>query len=305
MFHILADSGSTKTDWVLLRPRAIPRRFRSRGLNPSLMSGAQIREVLQAEVLPQLHEFSRLFSPHSSSSLHVDTGSSPLADSTLRFYGAGCRPEQIERMSRTLCDVLGVTHATVASDLLGAARALCDRSEGIVCILGTGSGSALYDGARFVQSTPSLGYILGDEGSGASLGKHLLADILKGLFPESLRRHFEAQYEVDIPEVIQRVYREPSPNRYLAQFTHFLSAHRDEPSVRELLLTEFRAFFARNIRTYRRDELEVNFVGSIAAVFESELRTAAAAEHFRVGRILKAPLDMITPSESSWARFFD
>ncbi|MBF1071150.1 MAG: hypothetical protein HXL30_07475, partial [Prevotellaceae bacterium] len=163
MFHILADSGSTKTDWVLLRPRAIPRRFRSRGLNPSLMSGAQIREVLQAEVLPQLHEFSRLFSTHPSSSLHVATGSSPLADSTLRFYGAGCRPEQIERMSRTLCDVLGVTHATVASDLLGAARALCDRSEGIVCILGTGSGSALYDGARFVQSTPSLGYILGDE----------------------------------------------------------------------------------------------------------------------------------------------
>ena len=135
------------------------------------------------------------------------------------------------------------------------------------------------------------------------MGPH--SDILKGLFPESLRRHFEAQYEVDIPEVIQRVYREPSPNRYLAQFTHFLSAHRDEPSVRELLLTEFRAFFARNIRTYRRDELEVNFVGSIAAVFEAELRTAAAAEHFRVGRILKAPLDMITPSESSWARFFD
>ena len=303
MFQILADSGSTKTDWILLRPHTVPRRFKSRGLNPSLMSGAQIREVLQAEVLPQLHEFARLF---DRDFLPVADASqaSILPGTTLQFYGAGCRPEQIDRMSRTLRDVLGVERTHVASDLLGAARALCDRSEGIVCILGTGSGSALYDGTRFVQSTPSLGYILGDEGSGGSLGKHLLADMLKGLFPPALRQLFEAQYEVDLPEVIQRVYREPSPNRYLAQFTHFLSAHRDESSVQELISKEFRAFFARNIRAYNRHELDIHFVGSIASVFETELRAAAAAENFRVGRILKAPLDMVTAAESSWARFF-
>ena len=156
-----------------------------------------------------------------------------------------------------------------------------------------------------MQSTPSLGYILGDEGSGSSLGKHLLADMLKGLFPPALRQLFESQYEVDLPEVIQRVYREPSPNRYLAQFTHFLSSHRDEPSVQELLASEFRSFFARNIRAYDRRELDIHFVGSIASVFETELRAAAAAENFRVGRILKAPLDMVTAAESSWARFFD
>lgn len=304
MFQILADSGSTKTDWILLRHRAVPRRFKSRGLNPSLMSGAQIREVLQAEVLPQLHEFARLFDtgfiPNTD-----ENASTMLPASTLQFYGAGCRPEQIDRMSRTLRDVLGVERANVASDLLGAARALCDRSEGIVCILGTGSGSALYDGTRFVQSTPSLGYILGDEGSGGSLGKHLLADMLKGLFPPALRQLFESQYEVDLPEVIQRVYREPSPNRYLAQFTHFLSSHRDEPTVQKLIATEFRSFFARNIRAYDRRELDIHFVGSIASVFETELRAAAAAENFRVGRILKAPLDMVTAAESSWARFFD
>lgn len=303
MLQILADSGSTKTDWLLLRSGAMPRRFQSRGLNPSLMSGAQICEILQAEVLPQLDEYTRLFI-HPSEHASLPPRSRDAPESTLQFYGAGCRPEQIARMSRLLRDVLSVKRADVASDLFGAARALCDRSEGVVCILGTGSGSALYDGQRFVRSTPSLGYILGDEGSGASLGKHLLADMLKGLFSPRLTAAFAENYETDIAEIIRRVYREASPNRYLAQFTHFLSQHSEETEVQKLLSHEFRAFFARNIRAYARPDLPVNFVGSIAAVFESELRAAAAAEGFAIGRVIRAPLDVVNGSEQSWVRFF-
>lgn len=280
MTIIIADSGSTKTDWIILSPLAAPCRFTTLGLNPCLMDDEAIANILKPA-----------FEGHQAD---VD------GDVTLHFYGAGCRPDQCARMAALIAAAFhlpDVSQVHVASDLLGAAHALCGDTPGIVAILGTGSGSALYDGHTFQQQTPSLGFILGDEGSGAVLGRRLVSDLYKGALPHHLLAAFEAELSVNITDIIQHVYALPAPNRYLAHFAPFLSAHVDEPAIHALLLDEFRRFFLRNIRPYARPELPVHFVGSIAAVFEPLLREAAATAcpdiRFTVGRILPSPIQSL------------
>lgn len=290
MFQLLADSGSTKTDWAFIAPHAQPQRFKTSGMNPCLMDDATLVTLLQTEVWPNLQRVIESFFLLNALSTSLLANNKEIVDE-IRFYGAGCRPEQEERMQRLLAEHLRAKSVHVASDLLGAAHALCGSSEGIVCILGTGSGSALYNGDRFVQSTPSLGYILGDEGSGASLGKHLLADVLKQQLPKHLCQAFLSVYQIDVATAIQRIYREPAPNRYMASFTHFLLEYRAEEAIQSFLKREFRQFFYRNIRPYHRSDLKVNFVGSIAAVFKDELMAAAKAEGFEVGKVIASPID--------------
>lgn len=271
---LVADSGSTKTDWLLhdtTSNTTLP--FQSSGLNPCLMSDEEIERKLSREVRP-----------------HVQVAD-PI--DALFFYGAGCRPDQTARMSTMLAEELGATVKVVASDLLGAARALCGDDAGIVAILGTGSGSAVFNGEIFTQQTPSLGYILGDEGSGAVLGRRLMADILKRQLPEHIILDFENSYDVSVEEVISRVYREASPNRYLASYVPFLEAHIHEESISQLVVNEFRRFFIRNILRYQQPELPVNFVGSIAHLYATQLRQAADSCHCKVGKILRTPAEAI------------
>ena len=277
MTQIIADSGSTKTDWLIIDQDRADKRFQTAGMNPSTMTDEAIAHLLQTEVAPELNNWRA-----------TSTAGGEMA---LTFYGAGCRPEQIDRMAGLLCQHLGCASASVHSDLLGAARALCGTAPGIVCILGTGSGSAVYDGEKFVQSTPSLGYILGDEGSGASLGKHFLANLLKGLLPPHIVAEFQQQYALDVAQVIQKTYREPAPNRFLAQFTRFVAQHRDDPAVHALIVDEFRQFFERNILNYHRPDWPINLVGSIAYHFRDELQKAAQALGLRIGKIVQSPLD--------------
>lgn len=301
MFQLIADSGSTKTDWAFCAPNYPTQRFKTSGMNPSLMDDETIVHLLRTEVIPELHRLVEEHLPQSLETSLLLASHKKLIDK-IRFYGAGCRPEQEVRMSRLLGKWLRAHSVSVASDLLGAAHALCGTQEGIVCILGTGSGSALYNGARFVQSTPSLGYILGDEGSGASLGKHLIADVFKQQLPKHICEAFVETYQIDIASAIQHIYREEKPNRYMASFTHFLTANLEDKSIQDFLVREFRMFFCRNIKPYKRADLKVSFVGSIADVFKSELSIAAELEGFQVGKIIASPLDAIltqpiTPSE--------
>ena len=283
MVVLFADSGSTKTEWALSptvsSAATSPLRFTTSGLNPCLMSDEDLQQALCSEVLPNL------------SGLSVDV---------VRFYGAGCRAVHVERMERMLADVLGVGRVVVASDLLGAAHALCGRSAGIVAILGTGSGSALYDGERFVEQTPSMGYILGDEGSGAVLGRNLLSDIFKQQLPPHIIVAFHARYGLTLDDVIAHVYRQPAPNRYLASFSYFLSSYRHDAAIHEFLVRHFRRFFSRNVLPYHSPLLPVHFVGSLAAVFSDELHLAAEAEGCRVGRILPSPIDGLLANRSMW-----
>lgn len=209
----------------------------------------------------------------------------------VRFYGAGCRGEQCNRLARLLGQAIGTTNVEVESDLLGAARSLCGNETGWVCILGTGSNSCLYDGRKIVSNVPPLGYVLGDEGSGASLGKRLVADAMKGLLPADLQQAFEAECRTTLDELLRRVYREAAPNRYLAGFAPFLHHHRKHPAVASMLHEEFTRFFRRNLRSKAGGCHTVHFVGSIACFFAEEVGRAAAAEGFATGRILRSPID--------------
>lgn len=267
---LIADSGSTKTEWMGQDGQNnTTLHFTTSGLNPCLMDDEAIANALAEEVVPQLPE-----------ELRFDA---------IYFYGAGCRPDQCERMARLLQIAIPAEKAEVASDLLGAARALCGDDEGIVVILGTGSGSAVYDGKKFTQQTPSLGFILGDEGSGASLGRRLLGDVFKGQMNAAITEAFRTECGTTIEEAIRRVYREPAPNRYLAQFTHFLADHRTDENVHALLVSEFQRFFSRNCEAYHRKDLAVNFVGSLAHVFNEEITEAADSLGFKMGAVLPSP----------------
>ena len=273
---LIADSGSTKTDWVLTDGTGMVAQFQTQGINPFHQTEDDIRHILQEELLPQM-------TPYAS---RLASGL------TVHFYGSGVRPELEPLMERLLKSTL--PHATVVGahgDLLAAARAVCGDGEGIACILGTGANSCLYDGCHIVSNTPPLGYVLGDEGSGAVLGISFLNALYKGFLPTSLVSAFESEFQMTMADVVARVYRQPMANRFLASLSPFISRHLDEPGVNELVVDNFRHFFRRNLVQYGRTDLPVGFVGSIASYYEPQLRQAAEAEGFVVGKIVKSPME--------------
>ena len=279
---LIADSGSTKTDWIL-RGETATRQFHTQGINPIHQSDGQILDILRDELLPQL----------------------PLNQiSAVEFYGSGVRPDQEERMERLLREAFSSLNSIVPlhsplsplsieahSDLLGAARALCGKSEGLACILGTGANSCLYDGEKIVANTPPLGYILGDEGSGAVLGRLFLNALYKGHLSTDTKIDFEAAMQMSLSDVIERVYRQPLPNRWLASLSPFIHSRLDDPDVESLVIDNFSAFIARNIEPYRRRDLPLQAVGSIAFFYKDQLCKAAKKAGYAVGKILRSPLE--------------
>lgn len=267
---LIADSGSTKTDWMLQQNNQTVAHFATQGINPFMLGQIEIENILRTELLTAI-DFKQ--------------------PTEVRFYGAGCRGEQCQVVAAALRAVLpGVQQVKVGSDLLGAACALFGTNDGVACILGTGSNSGLFVGGELVQNVSPLGYILGDEGSGAVLGRRLVGDVLKHQLPNELCDAFEATYHLSGDAIIQRVYKQPFANRFLASFAPFLSAHRAHPAIQALLIDEFKRFFVRNVATYQRPDLKVSFVGSIAYYFQAELQAAAQATGFKIGRIIKNPL---------------
>ena len=177
------------------------------------------------------------------------------------------------------------------SDLLGAARALCGHNYGIASILGTGANSCLYDGERIIQNTPALGYILGDEGSGAVLGRRFLNALYKGVLSKEIQNSFETSMGLTMASVIDRVYRQPLANRFLASLSEFIHSHLNDEAVREIVIQNFDDFFQKNIVPYNRRDLPVSFVGSIAWHYQSELQESASRQGFTLGTILKSPIE--------------
>ena len=272
---LIADSGSTKTDWCLCHEGNIVSAIQTQGINPYHQSEEAIEMVLREELLPQL---TTLCTEHTT----LD----------ITFYGSGCANATASgRIKEAIHKVLGTPNATIHSDLLGAARALCGHDEGIACVLGTGSNSCLYDGKEIVANTPPLGYILGDEGSSAVLGRRLVGDCLKNQLPEAIRDEFLAEYSLTQEIILERVYRQPLANRFLASLTPFLSKHREVPEVHKLLIESFTDFFVRNVKQYRRPWLPIHFVGSIANAFSSELREAAESLGMELGNIMQSPME--------------
>lgn len=269
-YTLMADSGSTKTNWVLFSGDQLPvERLSTSGINPFYQNQEAIVSILEGLDLQ---------------------GKVPRK---IFFYGAGCVGEaQLKSVEGALDHLFPVAKIEVASDLLAAARSLCGHQSGIAAILGTGSNSCYYDGRGILENVSPLGFILGDEGSGAVLGRKLVGDVLKKQLPEAVCTAFHEQYQLDGLAIIENVYRQPFPNRFLAQFTPFLLKHIEEPSVRQLVKRSFVAFFERNIRHYPMSlQLPIHFTGSVAWHFRSVLALAAEETGFQLGKVEPDPMD--------------
>ena len=265
---LIADSGSTKTEWVTDQLT-----IQTQGINPVRDTEEQILTTLRTELVPQLYP-----TPTSVSQIH--------------FYGAGCIPPYSDTVRRALAQTFPSAAIQVYSDLLGAARALCGHAPGIACILGTGSNSCLCDQGEIVSNISPLGYILGDEGSGAVLGRTLLSEMLKGSF-KHLWPIFTDEYNLNTTDIIDRVYRQPQPNKFLATLVPFIHKHIDDPQVNQMVIHEFERFLQRNVRAYGRPDLPVNFVGGLASSFRPQLEEACLHCGLRLGTILRRPATRI------------
>ena len=278
---LIVDSGSTKATWCVCSSTASLFSFTTEGINPVRDSRNTISDVVKrasSAIASELLMGRAALLTHESS---VDA---------IYFYGAGCLPAYTPPLTSILQQAFPSANVEVESDLLGAARALFHREPGIAAILGTGSNSCLYDGNKIVSNVSPLGWILGDEGSGAVLGRLLVGDVLKRQLPQALCDEFMRRYALTPTDIIDAVYRQPMPNRFLASFVPFLGEHRQDASIHRLLVVAFRSFFVRNILSYERSDLPVSFVGSVAYHFEDELREVAAKESCTVGRILCNPM---------------
>lgn len=268
---LLADSGSTKTDWCVADGGQVVRRVATQGINPFHQDEPTIAAIVNDELLPRLNDD---------------------AISEVYFYGSGCREECVPMMMRVLGRFIPAAVVVEAhGDLLGAARAVCGAGAGIACILGTGANSCLYDGHNIIMNTPPLGYILGDEGSGAVLGRHFINAMFKDLLPAEIKHTFLRETGMTMADIIRRVYREPLANRFLASLAPFIHRHIGNPPLRSLVVDNFRDFFRRNVVRYERRDLPVGAIGSIAYYFSDELKEAADSEHFTIGRIERSPID--------------
>lgn len=275
---IIADAGSSKTQWALC-----------------LDDGRSI-------ILPPIEGFNPVTSSEETATQRISGARKMILEACPQaanpemvfYYGAGCATPQI--CHRISCILEAIFHfpAEAHSDMLGAARSLLGNHPGVACILGTGSNSALYDGAEIIMNTPPLGYILGDEGGGAAIGKRLLADIFKGLAPDEIRNVFFKKHDLDKATLIEKVYRTPEANRWLASFAPFVKENISHPYLDGMVTTLFEDFFMRNLSQYpNARQLPVSFTGSVAANFGTQLRAAGAKLGFTVAEVTKSPIEGI------------
>ncbi|MGP1622254.1 ATPase [Bacteroides heparinolyticus] len=270
---LIADSGSTKTDWCVVENGELLQQIFTKGTNPFFQSEEEISNEIATTLLPRLKS------------------DEPDA---VYFYGAGCGfPDKIATMRRAITQHLKVKGAIeVNTDMLAAARGLCGHKSGIACIMGTGSNSCYYNGQDIVANVSPLGFILGDEGSGACLGKLLVGDLLKNQMTPGLKEKFLEQFGLTPADIIDRVYRQPFPNRFLASLSPFLAQNMDEPCVHNLVLNSFKAFLKRNVMQYAGYQHEkVHFIGSVAFHYKEVLIKAAYETGIQVGNIIKSPME--------------
>ena len=267
---LIADSGSTKTSWAVVDDKET-RMIGTAGINPAVQSEDTIMCTLHEMVL-MLTEGPR----------------------EIYFYGAGCRGKASLLMEQCLRQAFPDAETIcVESDLLGAARALFGGEEGIACILGTGSNSCLYDGKVITANVPPLGYILGDEGSGAALGKTFFNALFKGDLPEELKNMYLEETHQTYDDVIRRVYREQNANRYLASTSLFIANHLDVRPLVDIVEQNFEQFFVKNVRKYGRPDLPVAAVGSIASAYSDIFNKVATRHGYQVTRVIKEPIDAL------------
>lgn len=267
---LIADSGSTKTEWVLLQDKLSGEIFTTPGINPYYQNSEEITSLLK----PQFEK------------------SLPKAPEYIYFYGAGCGNKQKQEIvSAGIQSIYSNAQIFIEGDLLGAARSLCQTSSGIACILGTGSNSCYYNGKEIVSNVSPLGYILGDEGSGAVMGKRLISDILKNQLPAVVAEKFFETYKLDVNSILDSAYKQPFPNRYLAQFSKFIHENISLPGMENIVMEGFEAFITRNILQYEKaSSTPIYFTGSVAYFFQDQLIKALASFNLKPEIITRSPL---------------
>ncbi len=267
---LIADSGSTKTHWCLLNEGIVTAEIFTDGINPFYQNTLEIIELLQTQLIPNLE------------SIQIQE---------VYFYGAGCSyPDKKLVLSQALFRIFGNAILDIQSDLLAASRALFQHKQGIACILGTGSNSCYYNGEEIIQNVSPLGFILGDEGSGAVLGKLLLADCLKNQMPDIICKTLFEEYNLTPASILENVYKMPFPNRFLAKFTPFILKHIQEPAIFNLVYDSFDSFFIRNVMQYNINDLQVGFVGSISYYFRDTLEIVASEHAIVISEIIQNPM---------------
>ena len=271
---LIADAGSTKTDWLFLSKQKEIIPLKSAGLNPIVTTAREIDQRLSA-IFKELSETAKVEEIH--------------------FFGAGCWNEATCMIIHNALQKYFPNAAIeVDSDIFGAVRASCGDLPGIVCILGTGSNTCLFDGKKISKGVPSLGYILGDEGSGMYLGKELIKHYFYQELPKDLHAFFKDTYTVDKEELIQKVYREKEANQYLASFVPFIAKHRKHPFLQQLLKRVFNQFIERHLLKYPEHKtLPIHFIGSISFHFKTELVACLVEKKLQVGQILKQPINAL------------
>ncbi len=268
---LIADSGSTKTEWRILGGNESSNTTCiTNGINPFYQSTDDIFSSLKKEFRIETNKISEIY-----------------------FYGAGCiNDEKNTIVKKALSLYFNTNDIKVYTDLLGVARSLCGRNKGIACILGTGSNSCLYDGNKITDHVSPLGYIIGDEGSGAVLGKKLIGDVLKNQFSANIIGLFYQEYETNRIEILENIYKKPFPNQYLANFTKFLSKYIHLPEIEKLVIQSFDEFVKRNLLQYDNVfNLEIHFAGSIAFHFEKQLKKVLRKNNLILGKITRSPMD--------------
>ena len=273
MYVIIADSGSTKTDWILLKGSEIIAQVKTIGFNPYFQTKDQINLEILNHLKPHIHDYL-----HQVSEIH--------------YYGTGCSTiENCKLIEECLMITLDVVKVNVSHDLLAAARALCKREWGIASILGTGSNSCLYDGKDILENVPSTGYLWSDYGGGSQIGKLFIRDYFEEKLPSDLSLAFEnAGYNRDV--ILNNVYKKSVPGKYLASVSLFMSQHLEHPFVNKVLVECFDSFFVQQINKYSNSKkYKVHTLGSIGFYYKDLIAKVAQKHGYEIGNVIKSPLE--------------
>ena len=268
---LIADSGSTKAEWCLLDGKK-KKTFYTQGISPYFLTSAQIQEIIAVELKAKMKN---------------------IEPDQVYYYGTGCgNPGNVKLIKQAIKKNFPKASISVDHDLMGAAKALCGNKKGIACILGTGSNSGFYNGKKIIKNSPGLGFILGDEGSGAYLGKKVVQYYLYNTFDEDLMDRFNVKYNTSSTEILDAVYKHPLPNKYLAGYVSFLIDNRGHFMIENIIEDSFNDFFFNHVYKYRESwTMPINFVGSVAFGFKDVLKEMCAGFELELGTVLKTPME--------------
>lgn len=276
---LIADSGSSKTVWCLLEGKK-KKMVTTQGISPYFLTTDQIKDILTKELFPKIK--SKL-------------------PGEIYYYGTGCsNPGNVKSVKQALKKVFPSAKLEVDHDLMGAAKALCGKEAGVACILGTGSNSCYYNGKKIVKNSPGLGFILGDEGSGAYLGKKVVQHFLYNTFDPDLMDRFNAKFNTNSVEILEAVYKQPLPNRYLSNFVIFLVENRGHYMIENIIEDSFNDFFFNHLYKYKETWTQpIHFIGSVAYGFKDVLKDMCENYELQLGRVLKHPMDGLVKFHSN------